>query len=149
MPHNTYSLVCSGPDGVRIDCSGRSKENLGLGTFDYLRLSADVDDTILMRNNNNTTCIAEVAYMPDIGLWSYFQLRKDKTEPNFITTVLGVCIELAEAISIEELEYKLLARNESENDFSYQLTNMKKKALDFQRQRTSKPIVTINNMNTK
>ena len=34
------------------------------------------------------------------------RLLKDKTEPNYIQTVLGVLVEQAEAVSVEELEYR-------------------------------------------
>ena len=51
---------------------------------------------------------------------------------------MGVLTELADAISIEELEYSLLARNEDECDYNIQINKMKEKALAFQRERTKK-----------
>jgi hypothetical protein len=50
----------------------------------------------------------KVAFCPKVGLWSYFQLRKDKDAPNFINTVMSILMEQAEDISIEELVERLL-----------------------------------------
>ena len=61
----------------------------------------------------------------------------DKVSPNHISTMMSVFMEQAEAIGADELEYRLLARSEAENDFTAQLVSMRSKALDFQRKRTS------------
>lgn len=122
-------LFCSGPDQTLIDCSQRGNEYVGLGKFDTFRLLADCED-------HNGATIAEMSYDTHVGTWIYYHLRKDKTKPNFIQTAMGVLIEQSEAISIEELEYSLLARNESENDFQSQLKHMKKEALKWQRDKT-------------
>jgi hypothetical protein len=37
--------------------------------------------------------VAEVVYDASIGLWGYLHLRKDKIEPNYIDTVIGVFME--------------------------------------------------------
>lgn len=126
----SIGLMAGGPDGSLVDCAKRGVSRLGFGKFDTYRLLADVND------NRRRVHIAEVAYNSKIGLWTYFQLRDDKTEPNFINTVMNIFMEQAESISIEELEYRLLARNEAENDFSKQLESMLKKAVQFQKQRT-------------
>jgi hypothetical protein len=56
-----------------------------------------------------------VAFCPKIGLWSYFQLRKDKVAPNFINTVMSILMEQAEDIGIEELVERLLGGGGSES----------------------------------
>ena len=116
-------------DRVYIDCSKRGKEYIGLEKFGTYRLLADYEDHL----NSGRKCIAEVSYDTNVGTWVYSHLRKDKTEPNFIDVVMGVLVEQAEEISIEELEYTILAKNEAENDFQTQLKRMKWKCLQWQR----------------
>jgi hypothetical protein len=126
-------LLCDGPDGSQIDIAKRGTTRLSFNEFDTYRIIADIEDS------NKLINIAEVAYNPSHGVWVYFHLREDKTSPNFINTVLGVLMEQAEAISIEELEYRFLARNENENDFNSQIEKMTGKLMEFQRKRTQVP----------
>ncbi|CAE7609491.1 unnamed protein product, partial [Symbiodinium microadriaticum] len=109
-----------------------------MAPFDTLRLRADIEDSV------NPATIAEVSYCPAFGLWTYFHLRGDKTTPNYINTALSILMEQAESISIEELEYRLLARNEAEDDFSAQHSMMLGKVLQRQRKRCESGI-TISN----
>ena len=122
------NLYCSIENGF-VNCSKRGKQYIGLAKFDTYRLLADYED-------HGKKTIAEVSYDTSVGSWVYSHLRKDKVDPNFIDVVMSVLVEQAESISIEELEYRLLARDESENDFQQQLGKMKKKALSWQRDRT-------------
>jgi hypothetical protein len=126
-------LLCGGPDGSQIDVAKRGTNRLSFHEFDVYRIIADLEDS------NRLINIAEVAYNPSHGVWVYFHLREDKTQPNYVNTVLGVLMEQAEAISIEELEYRLLARNENENDFTSQVDKMTATLMEFQRKRTSNP----------
>ena len=122
-------LHCSAAEGTYIDCSKRGKDYLGLAKFDTYRLLADCED-------HGARNIAEVSYDPTVGTWVYFHLRKDKIEPNFIDVVMSVFTEQAEAISAEELEYRVLAgENPKFDDFFPQLNKMMKKLIDFQRGR--------------
>jgi hypothetical protein len=52
--------------------------------------------------------LLQVSFNPKVGLWSYFQLRKDKDAPNFINTVMSILMEQAEDIDIDELVERLL-----------------------------------------
>ena len=130
-------LMCDGPDGSQIDLSKRGRDHIGLGVFDTQRLLADVDEAANaagapMGMGGGRPPVVEVAYDASIGLWSYCHLRKDKTTPNFIDTVLGVFVEQAEAISVEELQYKMLAKADADDDYGAQLHKMKGKLLDWQ-----------------
>jgi hypothetical protein len=124
-------LLAAGPESVLIDCKNKSN----FGTFSGLRLRADLQH--LKTADAKRPRIAEVAYDACVGVWVYFHFREDKVVPNQMATVLGVLMEQAESVGIEELEYRLLARNEAENDFANQMGSMKNKALEFQRKRTS------------
>jgi len=48
---------------------------------------------------------------------------------------MGVLAEQAEGITIEELEYRLLASGTTPDDFNQQMTKMLGRAVDFQRKR--------------
>jgi hypothetical protein len=97
-------------------------------------LKADVED---LRAPPQVPRIAEVVFDAALGQWIYMKLREDKTDPNYIDTVMGVFMEQAEAISIEELEYRMLLPPGAEDDFAVQLQKMKKKLLEFQRSKRS------------
>ena len=126
------SLMAVGPDRVSIDCTRRVNTTVSLGRFDTYRLLADIsEDGYLSSSSAN---IAEFAYDVNIGAWRYMRPRKDKDKPNHIDTVLGVFAEMAEAISVEELEYTLLQPPGAQNDYNAQLTKMKRKLLDWQHQ---------------
>lgn len=128
-------LYCSGPDQVLINCTKRGDVNVGLGEFDTYRLLGDIENAPPQDKRKGVfSSIVEVAYDVHEGMWSYVQLRRDKTSPNFIDTVLGVFMEQAEAIHIEELEYALnAAAHGLENDYEVRLVKMKTQLLDWQR----------------
>lgn len=95
-------LLCSGPDNTLIDCTQRGSDNVSVGDHDLRRLLADA-------SMHADPIIVEVAYDAEHGLWRYLQIRRDKTSPNYIDSVLGVFLEQAEAITVEELQCQLLA----------------------------------------
>lgn len=132
-------LASIGPEDMLIDCTQRAPGIPAFGTFSNYRLKADFFYLREQRKGARKTdaLIAEVAYNPSIGCWTYFHFREDKTEPNHINTVISVFMEQAENIELEELEYRLLARDETENDFGEQMMKMRAKAIDFQRKRTA------------
>ena len=125
------TLSATGPDYVLIDCTKRASTHVGLGKFDTYRLLADMQED--GHGKAGSPVIVECAYDTAIGMWRYLRLRKDKENPNHIDTVLGVFAEMAEAISIEELEYLLLLPAGSSSDFVQRLAKMKKQLLDWQR----------------
>lgn len=142
ITHRNLHLVCLGPDDTRVDCTKRGDYNVGLGAFDTRRLLAEVDQLKRQRGHHATGTngdsmagiIAEVAYDIRLGMWRYLKLRRDKKEPNFIDTVLGVFTEQAEAMGQEELEYALLSATLGlEQDYETQMKKMLGKLLVWQR----------------
>jgi hypothetical protein len=124
-------LQCSGPENTRIDCiNGQSHSKLGI--FDTYRLNADAQVPY------KKIVIAEVVFDEKVGKWRYLRLRKDKMEPNYIATVMGVSMEQSEALSIEELEFRLIAKNETEDDWDIHYSNMLNQVLTYQKGRVSK-----------
>jgi hypothetical protein len=130
-------LLCSGPESTLIDCTHTAAGTSTFGLFATLRLKADLQ--YLKVQESSRMRIVEVAYDPSIGVWIYFHFRDDKTAPNHIHTVMSVLMEQAESIELDELEYRLLARSEAENDFTTQVHKMRSRAMEFQRKRTSMP----------
>jgi len=124
--NNELRLFASGPDGTEIDCM--LSNTVALAQYDTYRLKADMDEAGLRRP------IVEVTYNTIVGTWRYHHLRKDKKEANKIQTVIGVMLELAEQIPVEELEYAFISNtNGTANDFDIQINKMKKKLLDWKR----------------
>ena len=67
-------------------------------------------------------------------MWAYLHLRTDKDKPNFIDSVMGVFMEQAEAICVEELEFTLTASALGrENDFEAHIAKMKARLMKWQR----------------
>lgn len=148
-------LSCSGPDGTLINCTKRGHVNVGLGQFDSYRLLADLEANRaeVMRTGGQRAAaaynpIAEVSYDASVGLWTYLHLRRDKVQPNFIDSVIGVFMEQAEAISVEELEYALNAATKgTENDFDRRMSKMKKTLIEWQRQQPASSSGTVSGGN--
>jgi len=137
---DTVRLFAGGSDGQLIECTQRSRVT-GLSNvprFDSYRLWADVKECIAARplTAASKPCIVEVGYSSAAGGWRYHCIRADKTIPNHINTVMNVFMELADDISIEELEYTLLARTREEKDYIAQINKMKTALLAHQRNRT-------------
>jgi len=152
-------LFCDGDEGMQIDCSKRGSGSVALGTFDTLRLRADMQD-FLAENmgiggksaiKDRRGRIAEVVYNTSLGVWGYKLLRRDKSDPNHIYTFLGVCMEQADGISIEELEYRLIGCASSsvgsggsttesitipalDDDYQFQLQRMKGQLLNWRKE---------------
>ena len=110
---DSLSLICSGPDGVQIDISKRGSNALNgegptlFGNFDKYRLLCEyyTNHVNLFNGNlNKHPFIAEVSFDTEVGLWKYIKYRSDKDEPNYIDTVLGVLLEQAENISLDEIK---------------------------------------------
>ncbi len=123
-PSGELRLFAAGPEATEIDCMLANTVSLAL--FDTYRLRADMEEAGLKRP------VVEVTYDTVVGTWRYHHIRKDKKEPNKIQTVLGVMLELAEQIPIEELEYSFLSGGAS-SDFSQQLSKMKGQLLDWKK----------------
>jgi len=122
-------LFAAGPEATEIDCM--LANTVSLAQYDTYRLRADMEEASLRRP------IVEVTYDTVVGTWRYHHLRRDKKEPNKIQTVIGVMLELAEQIPIEELEYSFLSGG-SGSDFSGQVTKMKEQLLEWKRKSAAK-----------
>jgi hypothetical protein len=124
-------LKCTGPDGSLIDISKRGDYNVGLSEYDTARLLAESEE---LGQSKLSSLIIEVIYDTTIGKWIYSKIRNDKKDPNYIDSVLGVFIEQAEAITIEELEYTILSSVLNfEYDYSTRLVKAKNTLLEWQR----------------
>jgi hypothetical protein len=119
-----------------LSCSTFLSLSLSLTLSLSLRLLADIQDLPQTIGKGPKWQIAEVVYDALIGIWGYLHLRKDKTEPNYIDTVIGVFMEQAEGISVEELQYRIASKNEGDDDYHGQINKMKLKLLDWQSKQT-------------
>ncbi len=98
------TLYASGPENTQIEISKSYNIFSVFEKFERYRFLADIHDG----NLTSRKPIVEVVYDTRSGYWRYLKLRKDKDEPNYIDTVIGVILEQSEDISIEELEAALL-----------------------------------------
>jgi hypothetical protein len=133
-------FYCIGPENTLIDISKRGDYNVSLDKFDTARLLSEMEDMILINGPAKLQgMIAEVIYDVSVGKWIYSKIRKDKNDPNYIDAVLGVFIEQAEAISIEELEFTFLAAMKKlEMDFDVHVNKLKANVVNWQRERVQK-----------
>ena len=96
-----------------------SRATVSLDEFDTARLAADVHAHLRSSggagkgSNSNSrgggVAVAEIGLDPTSGAWFYHTLRRDKTRPNALATVLSTLTGLAENITAEELQYRLQA----------------------------------------
>lgn len=127
-------LTCAGPDDVTIDCTKRGGFAVSVPRFDCYRLLADISASDLPATGHR---IVEVMYDSELGQWKYFKFRRDKSRSNFIDTVLSVFVEQAEDISIEELEYSLIARD-NQPDFRSVIIDERKRLIEETRRESRK-----------
>ena len=152
------TLMAGGPDNVLVQCTQKNLSTISLlniSNFDTYRMRADVEEFVIrselesgdgvssssdnFRNSKgNRRVVVEMTYLPNVGNWMYHCIRGDKLIPNSINTVMSVLMELADGVTVEELEYTLLARTSDEKDYLTQCNKMKDKALSFQRERTAR-----------
>jgi mRNA guanylyltransferase len=140
---NTYGntsqgmmLTCVGPQGEPIECSRRTL----FETFDMLRLLGDIRDSGSSGPSTNaaTARIVEVTYNPQVGKWRYLHIRPDKAQANAIFIVMSVLMEQAEGISLEELEYTLLATSSGDLDYNEQLQRLSQQLLQARRENAAR-----------
>mmetsp|Transcript_15266 Transcript_15266/g.45238 ORF Transcript_15266/g.45238 Transcript_15266/m.45238 type:complete len:150 (-) Transcript_15266:53-502(-) len=115
-------FACQG-SGFEVDFSA----HIHLEWQDQARLLADM--------GRGATAIAELGLDINSGGWYFKCLRPDKDRANHLNTVVQTLLELAENITSEELEYRLLARSAMEDDWEYQKSKMAQSALDHQRRK--------------
>jgi hypothetical protein len=112
-PSNVH-LWCTTKDEEYIDCTKRGDANVALGRFDTFRLLSEYDDRRRYVDAARPI-IAEVCYDAQVGMWSYIQVREDKTAPNSLDAVMGVFTEQAEGLSLQELEFIFLENESNSN----------------------------------
>jgi hypothetical protein len=109
--YNIHQLHMISASDLFLTCtesenSKRGDYNVGLSEFDTARLLSEIEE---LGASKLRSLIIEVIYDTTIGKWIYSKIRSDKKDPNYIDSVLGVFIEQAEAITIEELEYTIIS----------------------------------------
>lgn len=103
-------------------------EHVVLGDHERLRLLGDLGP-------DNKSLITEWEYSPEVGAWKYKMPRPDKKRSNFARTVLSTIMEIAEAMEIEELQYRLTFKSPEDDDWE---EVMKKKRAEVLAQRRGK-----------
>ncbi|RHY24110.1 hypothetical protein DYB32_008970 [Aphanomyces invadans] len=111
----TIDFLAEWRDGaVRYSCSGPQNKPIELDQI----VIVDPKDTAkiqsVLQRSPSGHAILEFAFNADVGLWQFKHDRPDKDSPNYIRTVLGSLINMAESISEEELQARLLTPGSEE-----------------------------------
>ncbi|ETM35470.1 hypothetical protein L914_17640 [Phytophthora nicotianae] len=101
-------------DGVQLSCGGPRNTHIELDSI--VRLDPKDVPVVhkLVSRTPNRQAVLEFAFNADKGLWNYKCTRPDKDCANYIRTVLGSLVNMAEGISEEELQYRLTNPNGQE-----------------------------------
>ncbi|OQR82566.1 hypothetical protein ACHHYP_15857 [Achlya hypogyna] len=91
-------LSCTGPGGKFVELDNI----VVVDPRDLARIQG------MLQTAPNQSAIVEFAFNADVGLWQFKMVRPDKDTPNYIRTVLSSLINMAEAISEEELQCRIL-----------------------------------------
>ncbi|CAN0159831.1 unnamed protein product, partial [Phaeothamnion confervicola] len=120
----------AGPNDLPIDMSDprQGQPIVNMAPQDLMRLQADI-------KARPSCTIAEVALHEATGLWRYLGLRPDKTKPNFLTTVMGTLLEMAEGMSPQELQYRMMCRTPADDDWAKQINKMGASAIKYRREK--------------
>ncbi|KDO28096.1 hypothetical protein SPRG_20256 [Saprolegnia parasitica CBS 223.65] len=101
IENGQLKLNCSGP-GKAIDLD----QIVVVDPRDLKKIHAT------LQNAPNHQAVLEFAFNADVGYWQFKMARPDKDTPNYIRTVLSSLINMAEAISEEELQCRILVGDE-------------------------------------
>lgn len=115
---------CFGPGGVRVDCA----RLVVLRPHDAARLRGDA-----LALPHGAACIAEMGLDAESGLWVYHCLRRDKESPNSLDVLLATLAAQAESLGPQELEYRLLASNPSNDDWHHRYNKCLAQLMDWKR----------------
>mmetsp|Transcript_33805 Transcript_33805/g.69815 ORF Transcript_33805/g.69815 Transcript_33805/m.69815 type:complete len:681 (-) Transcript_33805:485-2527(-) len=105
-------------------------EHVVLDEHDRLRLVGDI-------GAENKPLITEWEFCPEMGVWRYKMPRPDKKRSNFARTVLSTIMEIAEAMEVEELQYRLTFKRAEDDDWDEVMQRKRAEVLQQRRQRRS------------
>ncbi|CAK4081691.1 unnamed protein product [Aphanomyces euteiches] len=110
----TIDFLAELRDGsVRYSCTGPGNKMIELDQIVVVDPKDGPRIQSLLQRSPSGQAILEFAFNADAGLWQFKLERPDKDTPNYIRTVLGSLINMAEAISEEELQCRLLTSDDS------------------------------------
>ncbi|RQM27290.1 hypothetical protein B5M09_007907 [Aphanomyces astaci] len=111
----TIDFLAELRDGsVRYSCSGPQNKSIELDQVVVVDPKDGPKVLGLLQRSPSGHAILEFAFNADVGLWQFKHERPDKDTPNYIRTVLGSLINMAESISEEELQARLLTPGNEE-----------------------------------
>lgn len=106
-----FLAVLDDSGNLRLSCGGPRNTHIELDSVVTLDPKDIPVVQKLVSRTPSRTAVLEFAFNADKGLWNYKCARPDKDCANYIRTVLGSLVNMAEAISEEELQYRLTNRN--------------------------------------
>ncbi|GMF25177.1 unnamed protein product [Phytophthora lilii] len=117
-------------DGVQLSCGGPRNTHIELDSI--VRLDPKDVPVVhkLVSRTPNRQAVLEFAFNADKGLWNYKCARPDKDCANYIRTVLGSLVNMAEGISEEELQYRLT--NPNGQEWNNHMKRMRRSLLEQQ-----------------
>ena len=121
-------------DVLRVGVMG--EEGTSVDMTRYIRLPPSERHRLEADRHDNGSKIAEVGFDATTGEWYYLTMRPDKTAPNHISTVLGTMLELAEALSTEELRYRMSVPPGLRDTYNKDTRSMQRQLLNIQRKNT-------------
>ena len=114
------------PSKLLISCGGPGNNTISMDNLVKLHPDDSKKVQNLLQHLHRKEGIIEYAFDAETGLWKYKMHRPDKDRANYINTVLGSMLNLAEQISEEELQYRLLTHSD---DWSEKMKRTRKDIL--------------------
>eukprot|EP01133_Synstelium_polycarpum_P009730 gene9730-11363_t len=105
MSKGAWYLSCMGPNNMDVDIRAVNFDDNDLG-----RVVRDYQ-----RARDPNAFIVECSFTPSTGRWKFHQTRLDKIKANYITIVMDTMESIAEAITSEELIYRIQSKPDSDN----------------------------------
>ncbi|GAM19701.1 hypothetical protein SAMD00019534_028760 [Acytostelium subglobosum LB1] len=100
-----WFLTCLGRENTDVDC-----REINFSSEDLDKLRRDYT-----RARDPNTVIVECSYQANIGRWKYHMVRQDKVKPNYISIVMDTMESIAEAITAEELQFRVPLSADNDN----------------------------------
>jgi len=112
-----------GPGHQQIDFSNQ----MSLPVHDRARLYGDM--------GQKQQAVCEFAFNPECGKWEYKLIRHDKDKSNYYITILDTIAALAENVTQDELEFRMLcSSSEQGNEWDREMKRATKAVLEKKKQ---------------
>ncbi|EFA79724.1 hypothetical protein PPL_07415 [Heterostelium album PN500] len=119
-----FKIMDKGQKGWYLTCIGNGNSDVEIRSLNFSRDDIENLQRDFKRARDPNTVIVECSFQPNTGKWKYHMVRADKFKANYISIVMDTMESIAEAISSEELQYRIPLKHEADT-WDYEIQKMR------------------------